>query len=210
MSNNNKAKLYHKILAVQKNLQPLGKSGRNDFHKYDYTTAVDVLLPVQKACNEQGLIVVADCVESHIETGRASVIVRLTVVDSETGETLDITCPGYAEDWSYRENKPTGDKALYKAITGATKYAVRSFFCLPSEDEPERMQPIKPAQNVPLLKQTDDELKRLGWGAARGKLYLQEKFGKSSRSQLTQQELQQFLQQLRAIPTPVISDTRTA
>jgi hypothetical protein len=72
------------------------------------------------------------------------------------------------------------------------------------------MQPIKPAQNVPLLKQTDDELKRLGWGAARGKLYLQEKFGKSSRSQLTQQELQQFLQQLRAIPTPVISDTRTA
>jgi len=48
----------------------------------------DVLLPVQRACNEHGLIVLADCVDAKIEPGRASVTVRLTVADSETGESL--------------------------------------------------------------------------------------------------------------------------
>ncbi len=138
MNENTKARLYQKILAVQQSLEPLEKTGRNDFHKYSYSTAGNVLLPVQRACNQQALIIVADCIESNIEPGRASCIVRLTVADSETGETLSVTAPGYAEDFSHKDNRPSGDKAIYKALTGATKYAVRSFFCLPSEDDPER------------------------------------------------------------------------
>jgi hypothetical protein len=39
---NNRAKLFQKILAVQKVLEPLEKSGRNDYFKYAYTTAGDV------------------------------------------------------------------------------------------------------------------------------------------------------------------------
>lgn len=100
-ANNNKAKLFFKILTVQKSLEPLEKSGKNKFHDYSYATAGDVLLPIAKACNEQGLIAIADVIESHIEPGKASVIVRFTVADSETGESLSITAPGYAEDWSY-------------------------------------------------------------------------------------------------------------
>ena len=65
-------------------------------------------------------------------------VVRLTIVDTETGESLSVTAPGYSEDFSYKDNRPNGDKAVYKAITGATKYAVRSCFCLPSDDDPER------------------------------------------------------------------------
>lgn len=136
----NRASLFKKILAVQKVLEPLEKSGKNDFHRYKYTTAGDVLLPVSRACNEQGLVVIADVIETkiHPERAAAEVIVKLTVFDSETGESHSITAPGYAEDWSHKDNRPVGDKAVYKAITGATKYAVRSFFCLPSEDDPER------------------------------------------------------------------------
>ena len=217
MNENPKAKLFQKILAVQQSLEPLGKTGRNDFHKYSYTTAGDVLLPVQRACNEHGLIVVADCVESSIEPGRASCTVRLTVADSETGESLSVTAPGYAEDFSYKDNRPSGDKAVYKALTGATKYAVRSFFCLPSEDDPERTHQ-KPAvkgvdprrnsapattvtskQNNWLIDQTTTELTRLGWSNDRGRLYLQQTFGKSTRQSLTEQELQQFLSYLRSL-----------
>ena len=91
---NPKKELYKKILAVQKVLEPLEKTGWNDFQKYNYSTAGDVLLPVQRACNEQGLIVIADCIESKIEPGRASVVVRLSVVDTETGESLSVTAPG--------------------------------------------------------------------------------------------------------------------
>ena len=74
------------------------------------------MLPVQQACNEHGLIVVADCIDTNIEPGRASCTIRLTIADSETGESLSITAPGYAEDYSYKENRPNGDKAVYKAI----------------------------------------------------------------------------------------------
>jgi len=78
-------------------------------------------------------LVLADCVDAKIEPGRASVTVRLTVADSETGESL---CDSpVRQDFSYKDNRPNGDKAVYKAITGATKYAVL-FFCLPSEDDP--------------------------------------------------------------------------
>lgn len=51
-----------------------------------------------------------------------------------------------------------------------------------------------------LIAQTTGELKRLGWSSNQGRLYLQEKFGKSSRQQLTQLELQQFLNYLRSLP----------
>jgi hypothetical protein len=215
MTMNPKTELYKKILAVQKVLEPLEKNGWNEFQKYRYSTAGDVLLPVQRACNEQGLIVLADCIESKIEPGRASVIVRLTVTDTETGESLSVTAPGYAEDYSWKDNRPNGDKAVYKAITGATKYAIRSCFCLPSDDDPERS-PQKLTISRPssrftsdrstletaLIEQTTAELKRLGWSSNQGRIYLQEKFGKSSRQQLTEQELQQFLNHLRSLPMP--------
>lgn len=206
---NTKATLYKKILEVQKVLEPLEKSGRNDFHKYSYASASDVLLPVQQACNTHGLIVVADCVDSKIEPGRASCMIKLTVADSETGESLSVSAPGYAEDWSYKDNRPNGDKAIYKAVTGATKYAVRSFFCLPSEDDPERTPKpaAKSANAEELINQTTTELKRLGWSNDRGRLYLQEHFNKTSRQQLTVQELQQFLNQLHQFPTPVALPT---
>lgn len=51
-----------------------------------------------------------------------------------------------------------------------------------------------------LLEQTTAELKRVGWSSTQGRLYLQDKFGKSSRQQLSQQELQQFLNHLRSLP----------
>ena len=202
-----KSVLYKKILAVQKILEPLEKTGWNDFQKYSYNTAGDVLLPVQRACNEHGLIVVADCIDSKMEPGRASCTVRLTVADSETGESLSVTAPGYAEDFSYKDNRPNGDKAVYKAITGATKYAVRSFFCLPSEDDPERS-PAKPAARITannvrihktLIEETTAEMKRLEWSIEQGRLYLQENFGKSNRQTLNEQELKAFLHHLRSL-----------
>ncbi len=222
---NAKAKLYFKLLQVQKSLEPLEKSGRNDFHRYSYATAGDVLLPVQRACNAYDLVIIADVIDTKINPERAAaeVIVRLTVFDSETGESHSITAPGYAEDWSHKENKPTGDKAVYKAITGATKYAIRSFFCLPSEDDPERVtssksaatpavtpskRTVAPAFNHSkpntLIEQTTAELNRLGWSNDQGRLYLKETFGRSSRQDLSEQELQEFLSQLRSLPTAAL------
>ena len=132
-----KAELFKKLLNVQKHLKPVAESGKNTFQKYKYATSIDVLEPVKKTCNEFGLFIYLDVVDSQIEPGRATCKICLTVVDSDTGESLSITAFGHAEDWSHKENRPTGDKAIYKAITGATKYAVRAMFVLPSSDDPE-------------------------------------------------------------------------
>ncbi len=61
----------------------------------------------------------------------ASVVVTLTLTDCETGESTTAQCPGYAED-------PKSDKSLWKAVTGACKYVIRSFFCLATTDDPEQ------------------------------------------------------------------------
>ncbi len=132
-----KVELFKKLLDVQKHLKPVAESGKNTFQRYKYATAIDVLEPVKKVCNEFGLFIYLDVVDSQIEVGRATCKICLTVVDCDTGESLTITSFGHAEDWSHKENRPTGDKAIYKAITGATKYAVRAMFVLPSGDDPE-------------------------------------------------------------------------
>ncbi|MDJ0536799.1 MAG: ERF family protein [Xenococcaceae cyanobacterium MO_207.B15] len=132
-----KKELFKKLLKVQQNLKPISETGKNKYQGYKYATAVDVIEPVKATCNQFGLFIYLDVIESNIEPGRASCKICLTVVDSDTGESIDITSVGYAEDWSHKENRPTGDKAIYKAITGATKYAIRSMFVLPSTDDPE-------------------------------------------------------------------------
>ncbi len=132
-----KAKLYQKLVAVQQQLKPVAENGKNNYQNYTYATAGDVIEPVKKACNQQGLFLFLDVIESKIEPGKAQCTIKLTVGDSETGEELSITSFGYAEDWSYKDNRPTGDKAIYKAITGGTKYAIREMFALPSTDDPE-------------------------------------------------------------------------
>jgi len=141
-----KKELFKKLLKVQQNLKPITETGRNKYQGYKYATAVDVIEPVKATCNQFGLFLYLDVIESNIEPGRASCKIRLTVVDSDTGESLDITSVGYAEDYSFKENRPTGDKAIYKAITGATKYAIRSMFVLPSTDDPEV--PQQPPSNT--------------------------------------------------------------
>ena len=99
-------------------------------------------------------------------------------------------------------------KQSTKQFTGATKYAVRSFFCLPSDEDPERApnkSGVKLAANYNkpdpvLIEHTTAGLKRLNWSNDQGRLYLQETFNKSSRHQLSKQELQKFLSYLRSLP----------
>ena len=135
---NNKTELFKKLLQVQQRLKPIAETGKNTYQRYSYATALDILEPVKRTCNELGLFIYLDVTESEIEPGKARCTVKLTAVDCETGESLSINSCGYSEDWSYKENRATGDKAIYKAITGATKYAVREMFLLGSTDDPEK------------------------------------------------------------------------
>jgi hypothetical protein len=59
-----------------------------------------------------------------------ALVVEFTFYDSDSGESLGpLRCSGWGQDM--------GDKAVYKAITGALKYALRGPFLIPDESDPE-------------------------------------------------------------------------
>lgn len=125
-----KTGIHAKLLAIQGELPAAPKNGFNSFHKYKYVTETDVLSLVNPLCTRHGMSHYINQLEAHIDRDTATVKVELVVHDIESGEELRATSWGYAQDMR-------GDKAVYKAITGATKYAYLKFFGLSTGDDPE-------------------------------------------------------------------------
>lgn len=114
------------------------KRGYNKFHRYNYATESDVSEKVREVLVEQNVMMLPDIIEhatrEHVnQKGNieyiATVKVKFTFIDGETGEELSIHSIGEGQD--------AGDKAVYKAITGATKYALMKAFMIPTGDDPE-------------------------------------------------------------------------
>lgn len=56
------------------------------------------------------------------------------------------------------------------------------------------------------IDQVTQEMKRTGFTADEGRAYLQERFGKSSRLELTRDEIEQFLAHLQGLPARAVGD----
>lgn len=115
------------------------KDGRNEFHRYDYTSAGAVRMACGRAMGEEGIAVSSSiavlCSEQRLsEKGKnqnhVEVLVTLTFVCAETGETLTTQGLGCGSDVS--------DKAPMKAVTAAEKYAYVSAFTLAMGEDPEQ------------------------------------------------------------------------
>ena len=110
------------------------KKGFNDFQKYAYFTEADVLNEVRPALLENGLMLIPS-VESmqHDEQGNTHITVRYDLYH-ESGDSLSFICAGSGND---RNSKGIGDKGIYKALTGANKYALLRLMQLATGDDPE-------------------------------------------------------------------------
>jgi len=127
------------VAAVMASYRGVEKSGVNSFHRYKYASDADLLWTLKPAMAANGLAFVLvnwEIVrESEAKTkgGGAERLVDLAVtyrLIHKSGEYLTIKAPGSGQD--------PGDKALYKAMTGAFKYALRQTFAVPTGDDPER------------------------------------------------------------------------
>lgn len=110
------------------------KDGNNAFHKYRYASAANILGHVNDALTKAGLAVVETLPEivSETGTGKDRVVtarMTLTVGDTETTERATFRGLGSGMD--------SGDKAVMKAITAATKYAWMGAFSISTGDDPE-------------------------------------------------------------------------
>ena len=137
------ATLIEKLAAVMAAVERVPKNGWNDFHKYHYATEADLSDAVRSNLARWGVMLIpsVEKVEwSKVPTKNgeerlATLTVRFTATDGKT-------------DFSFiviGEGQDRGDKATYKAMTGATKYALLKLFLIPTGDDPEKDEDEKPA-----------------------------------------------------------------
>lgn len=129
----NKTKLLAKLHNVMSGLEAIGKTGRNQFHKYDYATEADVMQAIRDKLIENKLLIIPKAGECFIhqsgDTFLTDIAMGYTIYDVETGESIETTWRGQGTD--------KGDKGLYKAFTGGHKYFLMKTFFLPTDADPE-------------------------------------------------------------------------
>src|SRR5882762_7520208 len=151
------AKIAAKMAGAMKEIDAVTKKGRNENQKYNYVRAADVANEVRTALVNNGIAFtydVSECRNWEKASNSGSMLnychikVDCLFIDSESGESVTAGAVGWGMD--------SGDKAPYKAMTGALKYIMRMTFLIPDESDPEsekeespRMQIVNPQPPPP-------------------------------------------------------------
>lgn len=131
-------KIAKKLVAVMSECSHVTKNGTNEYHKYRYATAEDVLQKVNEALTKNKLasvvmpelISIVDVTNQKGNTEHlATVRVLVRLVDGDSGESVELYGIGSGQD--------AGDKAVMKAQTAAIKYAYMMSLCIATGDDPE-------------------------------------------------------------------------
>lgn len=123
-----------KLLTAAEACSYVQKDGNNAFHKYRFASAANILGHVNDALTRAGLAVVETLPEvvSVDGAGKERVVtarMTITVADTESEERATFRGLGSGMD--------SGDKAIMKAVTAATKYAWMGAFSISTGDDPE-------------------------------------------------------------------------
>lgn len=153
--------LATKIARIMGELARVPKNGRNAFHNYDYVTESDLVDELRHRLAAHGVAILPSVVDHVVtattERGKSSslatVTLELTFVDGESGDLMVTRWIGQGMD--------QGDKAYYKAYTGAFKYGLMKTFLISTGDDPEQDEqdaPVKPVKPAP--QQREDRRQR--------------------------------------------------
>ena len=130
--------LRQKLAVVRRRIAYVQKRGHNERKNYNYVTAADIAGAVGDILAELGVVVVPRLESISHEPSRtarsevehvARVVMAYTFMDVDTTEEITVKVAG--------EGLDAGDKAPYKAMTGALKYALLQSFLLATGDDPE-------------------------------------------------------------------------
>jgi len=131
--------LRQKLAVVRRRIAYVQKRGHNPRFNYSYVTAADIAGAVGDLLAELGVVVVPRLESIAHEPARypgrteaehvARVVMSYSFVDVDTAEEITVKTAG--------EGLDSGDKAPYKAMTGALKYALLQSFLLATGDDPE-------------------------------------------------------------------------
>lgn len=135
--------LAAKMIAIMNDVGYVQKTGYNSFYRYKYATESDIAAAYASAMKKHKVfmftsILSRECTafqtDKQIKTGDSTFLItvklQITFVDAESGERFTGIFFGDGSD--------KGDKGVYKAITGAQKYALLKTFLCETGDDPER------------------------------------------------------------------------
>lgn len=126
------------MTAAQAEFKGVGKSGYNSHDRYNYANLDDYVRTVQPVLKKHGLSILTSVDEIQPLENRPTrndgiqyaIRVKLTIrVQHTSGE--------WIETQAWGEGQDRADKGIYKAITGARKYALASALGLATIDDPE-------------------------------------------------------------------------
>ena len=127
------------LAEVQGAVKAAYKSGENTYDKYPYAKLEDYIDAVKEPCSKSGVWYTFDETEPKdlpnrtMSSNKTEYVVRMHVIMTighVSGETMQLNGWGEGQD--------RGDKAMYKAITGAKKYLMANAFAIPTTDDPEQ------------------------------------------------------------------------
>jgi hypothetical protein len=131
-----KPTLSEKLRQVMEAVTRVEKRGENTFHRYKYATESDLVEAVRGELTSRGIRTKFN-VTSHQRVPKSAekgfitdIMVTWSFVDVSTGDCESSDVPGCGED--------SGDKGLYKALTGSEKYWLMKTFLIPTGDDPEK------------------------------------------------------------------------
>lgn len=135
------SKLWKALTEARKQLSIVPKSGRNTYDNYDYAKDEDIINTINTKLLEQGIMHSFRQLEASVnDKGEAFIKGELLLAHGETGETQAFGGFGFSSD---RKKNGYGDKALFKAITGARKYAYLCAMGLCSGEDAEKESPVQ-------------------------------------------------------------------
>lgn len=130
--------LIEKLCEIMSTVQYIQKLGYNEFHKYHYATEADISEAIRKELADRKVFLLPSVEEVSQRTittkkGNEETVtktrIKFAFLDAENGDSLEFVMEGEGQD--------PGDKGIYKAITGTTKYALMKAFLIPTGDDPE-------------------------------------------------------------------------
>lgn len=127
-----------KIAQIMGELSRVPKNGRNSFHNYDYVTESDLVEALRPHLAKLKISIfptveryeTKEVQERNKAATLATVELAISFIDGESGDMMTVKWAGQGID--------QGDKAFYKAYTGAYKYALMKTFMISTGEEPEQ------------------------------------------------------------------------
>lgn len=130
--------ILQKLALIRNDIDPMRKDGKNVKQNYAFLSDKQITLEVSKLLEKHNVVITHnDRTEPPVQytnnsgttTFLTTVYVDYTFWDVDSGESISGCVVGQGVD--------TGDKGVYKAITGAFKYLYVKTFNIPTEDDPE-------------------------------------------------------------------------